>query len=66
MTLPGWGRKVLLLAIIPVPLYTDSRNKHDARPSNEVLFYTIESIDRIHRVLKPVRRRPPCRVGVTG
>ena len=22
MTLPGWGRKVLLLAIIPVPHYT--------------------------------------------
>ena len=27
MTLPGWGRKVLLLAIIPVPLSLNSSNK---------------------------------------
>ena len=33
MTLPEWGRKVLLLAIIPVPLYRASKGKHSQQPT---------------------------------
>ena len=38
MTLPGWGRKVLLLAIIPVPLSTS--NPFGARSTR---FYYIST-----------------------
>ena len=52
MTLPGWGRKVLLLAIIPVPLNTiivrTSRfaNGWPRINTNMGIFYPLEVVDR--------------------
>ena len=63
VSLPWWSRVMWLCNCILYYMCStnNSRNKHDVWPRIiESILYESE----IHRVLKPVRRRPPCRVGI--
>ena len=55
MTLPGWGRKVLLLAIIPVPPLSRSAEKCSPPPCNQYQTPHLRTAD-IKVVLTPYEK----------